>query len=453
MKTRPRLVSNRRALVAACCIAALPVLLVAAGGPTEAAVGPDVVVFNLSDIGNYGVSGGYAAYAVGTVSCNRGDTPLNWCNGGGCAPGASSEDHPAIAQNLYRLKDGRFEQIGMSWLKHGFFSTNSFNPACTGAAGGTCQQPPAGGSQLGVGCTDPYGGGLNGSRPLGPRSEVNAATGLFPFPYTNVPTSQVYDQRVKVATTDLDPALNPGALYWAEGQYIANDDAAAGNGLNNASHRRVTVGPAPNFSVTVTGSTVERQPAIYAWKAQDPSVTLVNADVPGPIVERFHVGRKVTDLGGGVWHYEFAVHNLNSDRSARVFNVDFSVPTNFTNVGFKDIEAHSGEPYPGTDWTVSSSGNQLSWSTDTFANDQNANALRWATMFNFWFDADQPPTGATIHTVGLFKPGTPDSVTFTIGDDLFLDGFETGSTSRWTGTGGDWAIDGPAGAHLPIAAD
>ncbi len=428
MKTRPHLVSNRRTLLAACCIAALPIFLVATGGSTEAAVGPDVVVFSLSGVGNYGVSGGYAGYSVGTTSCNRGDAPLNWVGG--------SQNHPAIAQNMYRLKNGRFEQIGMSWLKHGFVSTNSPSGGCAGASGQSCQSPPGGGSQLGVGCTDPYGSGLNGNRPLGPRSEVNATTGIFPYPYTQFSASTTYDQRVKVATTDLDPAINTGALYWVEGQYIANDDAAAGNGLNNASYRPVTVAGAPNFSVTAIGTTTE-QPAIYAWKAQDPSVTLVNVDVPGAIVERFHVGRKVTDLGGGVWHYEFAVHNLNSDRSARAFNVDFSVPTHFTNVGFKDIEAHSGEPYPGTDWTVSSSGNQLSWSTDTFANDQNANALRWAAMFNFWFDADQPPTGAVIHTVGLFKPGTPSAVTFTIGDDLFLDGFESGSTARWTGVGGD----------------
>jgi hypothetical protein len=351
--------------------------------------------------------------------------PLNWV--------AGSQNHPAIAQNLYRLKNGRFEQIGMSWLKHGFLSTNSFNGGCTGVTGVTCQSPPGGGSQLGVGCTDPYGSSLNGQQPLGPRSEVNATTGIFLYPYTSFPASTVYDQRVKVATTDVDPAVNSGALYWAEGQYIANDDAGAGNGLNNASYIRANVGGAPNFNITASGSTFERQPAIYAWKAQDPSVTLVNVDVPGAIVERFHVGRKVTDLGGGVWHYEFAVHNLNSNRSARGFNVDFPAAANFTNVGFKDIEAHSGEPYPGTDWTVSSAGGHLSWSTDTFATDQNANALRWATMFNFWFDADQPPTGAVVHTVDLFKPGTPTSVAFTIGDDLFLDGFETGNTANWTG--------------------
>ena len=78
---------------------------------------------------------------------NRGDSPLNWCDqASGCAPGAGTEDHPVIAQNLYRLKDGRFEQIGMSWLKHGFTSTNSTTAGCTSASGGSCVSPPAGGN-------------------------------------------------------------------------------------------------------------------------------------------------------------------------------------------------------------------------------------------------------------------------------------------------------------------
>ncbi len=437
MTNRPRFVANRRVLIAACCMAFLAATLATVGdsGEAGAAVGPDVTVFSFTDIASQGSSGGFASYSIGTRSCNRGDTPLNWCDqSSGCAPGAGSEDHPVIAQNLYRLKNGRFEQIGMSWLKHGFVSTNSLTGGCTGASGQSCQGPPFGGNQLGVGCTDPYGSGLNGSRPLGRRSQVNATTGVFPFP----PSSPggpyaVYDQRIKVATADVDSALNPGATYWAEGQYIASDDAAAGNSFNNASHRQVIVGGAPNYTLTMTGTFRELQPAILAWPAQDATVKLLNVDIPGPIVQRFHVARKVTDLGGGLWHYEYAVHNLNSDRSARAFTVEFPLTTNFTNVGFKDIEHHSGEPYATADWSVFSSGGQISWSTDTFATDPNANALRWATMFNFWFDADQPPAGLAT-SLELFKPGVPESIDFRL--DPLWDGFESGDTSAWGYTHG-----------------
>ena len=101
------------------------------------------------------------AFSVGTTSCNIGNQNLSWVG--------STSAHPVIGQNLYRLKDGRLEQIGMSWLKHGF-----------GALQGSLCMPCQGTgswSALGVGCSDPYGSSLNGSQgPLGPRSEVNAAS-------------------------------------------------------------------------------------------------------------------------------------------------------------------------------------------------------------------------------------------------------------------------------------
>jgi hypothetical protein len=191
-------------------LAASPLLVAAFRADAGSSVGPDVTVIYVSDTWHYGVSGGVRSYAVGTVSCNVGTAPVNWCdNGGGCGAGTTDEDHPVIAQNLYRLKDGRFEQIGMSWLKHGFTALAIPDGAC---GNGSCQSPGTG-NLLGVGCTDPYSAGLNGGTPLGPRYEVNAATGVFPYPYTSVPTQDQTSQRMRVALADLDPALNAGATY------------------------------------------------------------------------------------------------------------------------------------------------------------------------------------------------------------------------------------------------
>ena len=75
---------------------------------------PDVVVWDLQSFANYSPSGGYHAYALGTTSCNQGDVPLLWQS--------STNLHPVIGQNMYRWKDGRFEQLGMGWLKHGFYA-------------------------------------------------------------------------------------------------------------------------------------------------------------------------------------------------------------------------------------------------------------------------------------------------------------------------------------------
>ncbi len=387
--------------------------------------GPDVTVIRIGDVANNGSSGSTQAYSVGTTSCNVGNQPVWWCNDSGDTF-CNTNQHPVIAQNMYRLKGGRFEQIGMSWLKHGFVSTNSFESAC-----GSCVSPPHGGDQLGVGCTDTYSSGLNGSRPLGMRSEVNATNGDFRYPYTTVSSSTVIDQRVQVARSELDPAANPGARYWVEGHYIAADDAGVGNAFNNASYREVTVS-AGTYNLSFVGSTVREMPAISVWQVIDPTVRIVNADVPGPIVERFHVARKVTEIVGG-FHYEYAVHNMNSDRAARRFVVQFPNPTVITNVGFRDVNHHSGEPFATTDWTVDLVGlpNAVQWLTDTFDVDSNANALRWGTMFSFWFDADQPSAGST-HTIGLFKPGTPTDVTFSLEQTIFTDGFESGDIDAWS---------------------
>ncbi len=377
--------------------------------------GPDVWVAHLTDVAYYGTLNGINAYAIGTDACNRGDVPVSWF--------AGSNQHPVIAQNMYRLMNGRFEQIGQSWLKHGFASTNS--DACA-----TCQQPPAGGQQLGVHCSDAYGAGLNGGQGgLGPRSEVNSTTGVYVWPFYTGDISTLIGVRLQVKTTDVTPALNPGAQYFGECHYITADDAQwsnagapAENGLNNVTYQalsNVGADTTPNLA----GLVQPMAPALSAWQAADPSVTLVSADyidtslVPAGIKARYWVGAKATDNGNGTWHYEYAVFNLNSDRAGGSFAVPVAPGTSVTNIGFHGIFAHSGEPYPNTainadNWSGAVSNGQVRWNCPEayVAPGNNANALRWGTLYNFRFDANIAP-GSGAAAIGLFKPGSPASVT------------------------------------------
>jgi hypothetical protein len=82
-----------------------------------------------------------------------------------------------------------------------------------------------------------------------------------------------------------------------------------------------------------------------------------------------------------------------------------------TNIGFHDCDWHSGAPYSTTDWAGAAGGGQVSWATQTFAQNQNANALRWSTLYNFRFTANYPPVPSNV-SLGLFKPGTPTSISF-----------------------------------------
>ncbi len=356
--------------------------------------GPDVIVGDLLDVSNYASVGGVEAFAVGTTSCNVGDTNLLWVS--------STNEHPVIAQNMYRLKNGRFEQVGQSWLKHGFtaLTQNICGCGCNGE----------GGSVLGVGCSDPYCCGLNGSQGrLGPRFEVNPYTGEFPYPFTaQDQTGNSIYKRLQVQISDLDPAQDGGGQYFVEGHYVTIDDSAAGNQANNASYRPITVsGSGSDWSIALAGETQREQPAIRAWQDYDPSV--VEVDVPVPGDGMFIAAVKTTALGGGWWRYEYAVQNLFSHRAMRSFSVPVGAGANVASIGFHDVDYHSGEPFDGTDWAGVASGGSVTWSTDSYALDPDANALRWGTLYNFRLDADTPPTTGQV-VMGLFRPGTPATV-------------------------------------------
>jgi hypothetical protein len=355
---------------------------------------PDVLVGELVGTQNYGTVGGITAYSVGTTSCNLGSCWLNWIS--------STPEHPVIGQNLYRLKGGRFEQIGQAWLKHGF-------TALTGSVCATCVPPPNG-SHLGVNCSDPYSSSLNGDQTrLGPKQDVNPNTGVFPYPDSRISTTgNAIFKRLQAHNTDVDPAQNAGAVYFIEGQYVTRDDAAAKNNPNNASYRPVTIGASP-FNLTLTGTTQRGKMGIQAWKATDSSVTETSV---GASEGLFVLSAKATSLGGGIYHYEYALQNLTNQRAAQSFSVPIPAGTVVTNVGFHDVDYHSGEPFDGTDWAPTITASSVSWATTTYDVNPNANALRWGTLYNFRFDANVAPGFGTIG-IGLFRPGTPTGATAT----------------------------------------
>ncbi len=370
--------------------------------PSALAVGPDVIVGDIPDVvNNLGTSGGRRVYAFGTTSCNLGDAPLTWLR--------NTNVHPVISQNMYRLANGRFEQVGQAWLKHGFCALQG-TVCSTCAPGGDCDA-------LFPGCSDPYSASLNSEQGgLGPKSEVNAATGAFLYPWVNrgVATTAA-GKRLAVLTTDLDAGLAAGGLFFFASMYVQPEDSSAGNDTNNSSYRRVTVSAAPNYTVGLVDTTQRGRAAIYAWKdhglgagAPDPDVVITPVDIAGD--GRFLVGAKATNLGGGQWHYEYAIENINSDRSGQSFTVPLPAGAVVTNIGFHDVEYTSGEPYDGSDWSSAVSPSAITWSTvQSFAQNANANALRWDTIYNFRFDCNIPPAGG-MATLGMFKSGAPVSM-------------------------------------------
>ena len=393
------------------------------GTPQTLVPGPDVIVGDIESVEQPqgAVNGNFVGLGVGTVSCNNGDQPIDWHP-------LPNTNHPVIPQNLYRMSGGgdhteRFEQIGQSWMKHAFFALEEF--IC-----GTCNTSPpcVTGDQLCPGCADTYVASLNYDQDLiGSRAWVNPFTGVFPSnPDPNNHAGHNHtgtSHRVTVATSDLIPGQNPGATYFAEADYISPTEytwcqAHPGqcNMYNNVSYRPFTVSGGPTtFTFGAAGLTVRMQPAIQTWASTGATVAQVEPD-PGNDGIWF-MGYKVTNPSAGVWHYEYALSNENLDRAIQSFSVPVG-GAHISNIGFHAPPQEPAWPNDGTfnnqgyssaPWAVDQSGGSITWSTETFATNQNANAIRFGTLYNFRFDADQPPQTANA-TVGYFKTGSPMTV-------------------------------------------
>ncbi len=347
----------------------------------------------------YGSHGGIRAFSFGTTTCNLGDAAADWFSG--------NDRHPVIGQNMFRLKNGRFEHIGQSWLKHTQCAVNE-------ATCGVCI--PTNCSSLGIGCADTYSATFNDGATGGPKSEVDPqglccpgpGTHSHPYPLPSGPPE--IRGRLQIHNSD----INAGGRTFAEAQAVTHDEPLSRR-HNNAAWREVIletngiVGAEPGQESVHLG-----EPAIMAW-AEIEGATVVPVDVPGD--GRFFVGAQVTDLGNNSWAYEYAIQNLNVVRGAEGLGIPLPKGVAVSEIGFHDVDYHSGEPYDGTDWPGQiiddALGRRIAWATPSFDQNPNANALRWGTLYNFRFTADAPPVEVQA-TLALFAPGEPATVTLSI---------------------------------------
>jgi hypothetical protein len=390
--------------------------------------GPDVIVGDIEDVDDQGNNATQVGLAIGTDSCNNGDQPVDWF-------ALPQTDHPVVPQNLYRMSGGadnteRFEQIGQSWMKHTFLALEDF--VC-----GTCDTSGCvTGSHLCPGCSDPYVSGLNGDQnSIGSRAWVNPFTGSFPST-ANEHGGHNHDSvshRILVNMTDLIPAQNPGAVYFGEAAYISPHEYTwcqshpdQCNMFNNFSYRKFSASGGPTFfTFTPLSNTVRMQPAIQAWADTGATVEQLEPDPGNDGI--FFVGYKVTGPTDGVWHYEYAVFNMNLDRAIQSFQVSFGgFPAPVSNIEFHAPPQHPGwandgtqnnQGFSSTPWDVIQQTSSITWSTETFATNQNANAIRWGTLYNFRLDSTQQPTSGQA-TIGFFKTGSPITVDVAVPSSL-----------------------------------
>jgi hypothetical protein len=218
--------------------------------------------------------------------------------------------------------------------------------------------------------------------------------------------------------SDLNTTLNSGATYFAEGQYVTPHEyvwcqAHSGqcNMYNNVSYRQFNVSGTTSFTFSPVAATVRMQPAIIAWTG-----ATFQQFKPAPDVDGIGIlGCKVTNPSAGVWHYDYAIYNENLDRAVQSFNIPLGNGVTISNIGFHAPPQEPGwandgtqnnQGFSSTPWTPNQTATDLTWSCETFAQNQNANAIRWGTLYNFRFDSNSPPTNASA-TLGFFKTGAP----------------------------------------------
>lgn len=348
------------------------------------------ILSGMTSLGHEGpVGSGRSGLSMATTSCNVGDVNVPW-------QAAMQEDHPGIAMALYRELGGRFEQVGVSWIKHGFFALSSSQ--CT-----ACQNP-SNGTFLGVGCSDTYGTANNGDRMwLGPRSEwdPHAATWTCAGSYFDgVPVDCVrsvtgsgtgpVNHRLEAFDVDL---ANPGATYYYEADYMVRDDV---DNMNNIGSRRTVVTQgfsSYSFSTpsSVTNPLIEG-PALTRWGDMH---TYASVDGDGELL----LAAEVDDLGNGTWRYKYALFNWRADRRPGTFGVAQSGPT--SDFYFHDIDA-----LPSNDWVPVAVGKNI---TFTFpgvfeAGHKVAGPLEFGTLYNFEFVSGHPPAVRDA-TVGIHDGG------------------------------------------------
>ncbi len=379
------------------CALALTALTAPAMAQSNMIPGQDVELGLLtsgSDFDDWGHEGpalaGESAFSMSTTSCNPGTTHVPW-------QAAMQENHPLIAFMCVREEadQSRLVQISdRSWLKHGFFALS--NNQC----GYGCSMN-SGGSYLAIGCSDTYGIGNNGSRSdLGPPEEIdpwlgtwNALGSFFDCPtgtgcdgnrsYFGSESSQL-THRVRILDSDLNV---PGATFAYYGYYVIRAEPEANRTNNGNSRNFVPTWNGSSWNTSEGGTNPHVQGTILQrWTGATLTSGLNNSggqDRDG----RVYVASKTSPLGGGNFHYEYALHNRDNNGGISEVRIPIGAGVNVSAFGFHDVDQDAGNQ-----WGALVVGNEIIFSTST-------NPLYWNTVYNFWFDCDAAPVSRNLELV------------------------------------------------------
>ena len=359
--------------------------------------GYDGALTNISSATYYGRRG--AAYPGGELGlafqntlCNPGTIPVEWR-----AP--MQPDHPKFSFMVAREVNGRLVQLSdWSYCKHAFLSLNT--GGASSPCAGSCIQPPAGSSQLGIQCSDVYTAGNNASRTyLGPPVEIDPWLGTwnpvgsyfdigdpaqsgYPAAADGVRSlnqavfnGDAVENRVTLREADVQTTVGTGVPLFFQIQVIHEGEPVGNRGNNIMSRPFTLTKTATAWSTSTTGSAAFGS-IMSRWTGANMTMG-GNGNDDG----RFAIAVKVSGPTNGIWHYEYVVHNIDNNRGGASFRLPVCNGARVTNFGFRDIDTD-----PLNNWTPTYANGEVAFTAP--AN----NPHNWNTLYNFWFDCDVAPT-------------------------------------------------------------
>ena len=340
--------------------------------------------------------GGRVAITFAAALRNEGTSTIEWKRA--IEPDGSAAnvgEHPFLALHFYRIADGRIRQIGRSGVKHAFFSANT---------GCSC----AGAQFIYAGCEDLYSAATNRNQQfLAPRDEVTASTGGWTRVGSHFDGTPVDDFRHHHGDVDHDDfehrlvvdeaELLAGGTYYADAWYLIRDDVDLLNSMGREQVLPIFGGSTWAFQTAtslVSGSILD------AWV--DPNAPPAGAAnlLRDTGEGRLQLAVVTSDLGGGSFHYEYALLNFDFDRQVRSFHVPFPPGAIVSNPSFIDADALAGN-----DWTVTVGAEAVTWDAPA------GNEMDWGTLYSFGFDADVAPANTTL-LLGALESSGPAAIEF-----------------------------------------
>ncbi|MEC9048344.1 MAG: hypothetical protein VYA51_10050 [Planctomycetota bacterium] len=378
-------------------------LLLAASGVAQANVVPglDGAVIDIGNLTYWGRRGptnnGEVGMSFMNEMCNPGSVDIPWF-------AAMQPNHPFFGFIIARVHNDRIEQINeWSFCKHAWLSINY----TVGGCGSPCNTSTPG-NLMGVGCGDAYGAGNNANRnDLGPPEEIDPWLGEWnplgsyfdigdpmqagypePADGINSLSTNIFDNVDNRCTVKEQDLLAPGAEYFYALQLVLNGESG-NNRDDNIAHRGFSPSQSGGtwFFSNTTGMDIGT--VLDRWQGAS-----VEAGGNGSDDGKFYVAVKVTSLGGGQYHYEYAIHNVDNSRGGATFEVPIDANATATNFTFGDLDDDVSN-----DWTAARVNNRIVFSAPV-----GQNAIEWNTIYNFGFDADIAP-GTSLAEIAEARPG------------------------------------------------